>query len=383
MNEINSAESTVYELLRQRMDQWPTRAPKSAEILKILKELFTREEAELLTYFKGPYIDLANPEEIASRSGKPFEEVVEILNSLADRGLMYRMGHSRKRAKFTIWPVVIGIFEFFFSNSKIWSDEKKQKLGKLFESYMTRVLFPIISASNYPWPRVIPSNTSEKMIKIDKEIEGVSQKVLAFEEIEEILNQKTSFSVMDCSCRTHHEILGKGCGKTIETCVSFDLNAEFFIGNGMAKRLTREEMLDLLRKCEKEGLVHLSLNAQNINFICNCCKDCCGILRPLTEFHRPGMFATSNFRATIDRSKDCKECFQCFEKCPTHAILSIPNQGDGNPDFEIDEKLCIGCGLCSSNCPTKHFKLVKVKSDIPELGMPETYKRYARERYRY
>lgn len=124
MTQDQSLKMDYYELLRQRMDTWPTRTPKSTGIMKILKELFTEEEAEILSYFKGHLIDLATPLEIAERSNKPAEKVIEICNSLAKRGLLFKMGKSRKRAKFTIWPTVIGIFEFVFSNSKIYSEEK-------------------------------------------------------------------------------------------------------------------------------------------------------------------------------------------------------------------------------------------------------------------
>ena len=57
----NNETLNVYEKLRQKMDRWPTRAPKSREIIAILQELFTPQEAELLTYFKAPLTDRASP----------------------------------------------------------------------------------------------------------------------------------------------------------------------------------------------------------------------------------------------------------------------------------------------------------------------------------
>jgi len=57
MTQDQSLKMDYYELLRQRMDTWPTRTPKSTGIMKILKELFTEEEAEILSYFKGSFID--------------------------------------------------------------------------------------------------------------------------------------------------------------------------------------------------------------------------------------------------------------------------------------------------------------------------------------
>ncbi|MHA2290227.1 MAG: hypothetical protein ACXABG_15685, partial [Promethearchaeota archaeon] len=113
-----SSKEDYYELLRSRMDKWPTRTPKSPDIRKILKELFTEEEAEILSYFEGPYMDMATPSEISERSGKAEERVIKIFNSLAERGLLFKMGKSRKRSKFILLPTVIGIFEYVFSNAK-------------------------------------------------------------------------------------------------------------------------------------------------------------------------------------------------------------------------------------------------------------------------
>ena len=201
-----TAESTqnidYYELLRQRMDKWPTRTPKSIGIKKILKELFTEEEAELLSYFKGPFIDLASPIEISQRSGKPVENIIEICNSLAQKGLLFKLGKSRKRAKFSILPTIIGIFEYVFSNAKIYSDDKLKRLAKLFDNYLNRYMISTISSSNYPFSRVLPSKTSEKLIEVNEDLGIVSQKILPFEEVEQLINQYTAFSVMPCSCPT-------------------------------------------------------------------------------------------------------------------------------------------------------------------------------------
>ena len=172
----NSSINDPYEILRQKMDRWPTRTPKSKGIMKILREIFTEEEAEILSYFKAPLMDQASPIEIAQRSGKPVENVIEILNSVAERGLLFKLGKSRKRAKFSIWPTIIGIFEFVFSNAKIYSDEKIKRLARLFDNYLNRYLISTVATSNYPFPRILPSKTSEKVIEINEDLGIISQK---------------------------------------------------------------------------------------------------------------------------------------------------------------------------------------------------------------
>lgn len=373
-----------YELLRQKMDKWPTRTPNSKDINKILKELFTEEEAEILSHFRAPFMDQATPLEIAKRSNKPEEEVIETLNSLAKRGLMFKLGKSRKRAKFMIWPTVIGIFEFVFSNAKIYSDEKLKRLAKLFDNYLNRYIIPTGNTSSYPFARVLPSKTSEKVIEINEDLGIVSQKILAFEEVEELINQYTAFSVMPCSCRVKATHLGYTPKTPIDVCMTFDIAAEFFIENGMGKRLSKEEALELLIKCERNGLVHCTLNAQQPDFICNCDKEHCGILKTLTKFHRFGFpisNAFSNFRATIDESKQCNECYRCVDLCPTHAIFPSIEEG-GKFNIELKKEFCIGCGICSTNCSSKRLILEKVENKIPVKSLPEAYQKYGEQRFK-
>jgi len=167
----------------------------------------------------------------------------------------------------------------------------------------------------------------------------------------------------------------------IDVCMVFDMGAEYFIENGMGKRLTKEEALDLLIKCEKQGLVHCTLNAQKPEFICNCDKEHCGIIKGLTKFHRLGGFALSNFRAKIDESKECTECYRCVDLCPTHAVYpSIEEGGKFVPELKKD--LCIGCGVCSTNCSTKRLILEKVENKIPESSMQDAYQKFGKERFK-
>jgi Pyruvate/2-oxoacid:ferredoxin oxidoreductase delta subunit len=369
-----------YELLRQKMDKWPTRTPKSKDIMKILKELFTDEEAEILSFFHAPLMDLATPLEIAERSSKPVEKVVEVLNSLASRGLIFKIGKSRKRGKFSIWPTVIGIFEFVFSNAKIYSDEKIKRLARLFDNYLNRFIIPTATKSNYPFSRVLPSKTAEKIIEINEDLGIVSQKVLPFEEVEELINSTTTVATMPCSCRTKAKHLGYTPKSLMDVCITLDMAAEYFIENGMGKRLSKEEALELLIKCERNGLVHCTLNAQKPDFICNCDKEHCGMLKTMTKFHRFGVPAYSNFRIKIDENIECNECYRCVDLCPTHAIYPSIEDG-GKFNLELKKEFCIGCGVCSSNCSAKRLILEKVENKIPVETMPDAYRKYGEERF--
>ena len=107
------------------------------------------------------------------------------------------------------------------------------------------------------------------------------------------------------------------------------------------------------------------------------------LVKQLTKFHRfgfPFSNAFSNFRVKIDESIACTECYRCVDLCPTHAIYpSIEEVGKFN--LELKTELCIGCGVCSTNCPSKRIILEKVENKIPVESMPDAYRKYGRERF--
>ena len=52
--------------------------------------------------------------------------------------------------------------------------------------------------------------------------------------------------------------------------------ADYAIERGTGRALTKEEAIEMLRKCEEEGLVHVADNRKEVaHIICNCCDDCC------------------------------------------------------------------------------------------------------------
>ena len=79
----------VYNDLREQLDQYSMGFPstESGVELKILKKLFSEEEAEL-------YLDLSmmleTPEAVAKRTGREPEAVATLLERMVDKGLIFR-----------------------------------------------------------------------------------------------------------------------------------------------------------------------------------------------------------------------------------------------------------------------------------------------------
>ena len=106
--------------------------------------------------------------------------------------------------------------------------------------------------------------------------------------------------------------------------------------------------------------------AQNPGGMCNCCGDCCGVLRALKKHPHPAEMVFSNYFAAVD-AEICDGCETCLDHCQMAAI-----QLDDNDRAGIDLSRCIGCGLCVTTCPTGALHLVSKPEDQRRTPPPDS-----------
>jgi formate hydrogenlyase subunit 6/NADH:ubiquinone oxidoreductase subunit I len=166
-----------------------------------------------------------------------------------------------------------------------------------------------------------------------------------------------------CSCRHEKHHLGeKTCQTPLDTCSTFGPAADFMVRNGLAREVSKTEMLENVARSREMGLV---LNADNVrrnaSFMCHCCSCCCTVLLGITKHGYPNAVVTSSYIAHSDRQL-CKGCGTCTRRCP---IKALPRVADPDPRFakhgrpQVDESLCIGCGVCAVKCKSGAMKLHK------------------------
>ncbi|MHA1299700.1 MAG: ATP-binding protein [Candidatus Helarchaeota archaeon] len=392
MNDVD----IVYEKLRDRITRWPVRVPKSQNLTKLLKLIFTPEEAEIMSFFEQPHIDRVSTKKLVKRvlaKTDKFSEdqILEIADNLAKRGMLHRYckvtSSGKEKIEYYIWPMVIGIFEWFFSKAGMsdgtYSEDKIKTVTKLFEKYAYEGFLLEIGASKYPWARVIPAEQANKVVEVNEDLGIEKPIVLPFEQVKIAIERADGIGVIPCACRTEGKYSTrqghKACDNPIDVCMILgDIDAFKYAGM-LVRELTKEEALELLKKCEKRGLVHCTSNAQEMHFICNCCSCHCGILRGLIEIRNPLAFMKSNYIAKYNEN-ECKKCFRCVEICPTKAITHHMAHESYEEKFTVNPEFCIGCGVCASNCPTKKIDLKKIRNEIPEESVAEAYMRCERER---
>jgi Na+-translocating ferredoxin:NAD+ oxidoreductase RNF subunit RnfB len=127
---------------------------------------------------------------------------------------------------------------------------------------------------------------------------------------------------------------------------------------GVARPISKEEMLGFLEKADRDGLVLQPQNTANPLFVCCCCGCCCGVLTTAKKRAKPAEFFQADFLAVVDPDK-CQVCGTCAPRCQMDAIAD----GDGPP--VVAEDRCIGCGLCVTTCPSEAMSLRKKERRPP------------------
>jgi len=344
----------IYQNLREFLDKLPggfPETPNGTEI-KILKKLFTPEQAELamkLTYA---------PEElsvISKRINMDESELSEKLEEMAKKGLIFRVRKNDTRY-YHAEQFIIGIYEFQAKN-------KDREFYRLFEEYI-------------PYLGMSLANVKTKQMRYIPMASAVTSEtqIATYNRVRDLLSKEDLIAVQQCICKQTQTLQDNVCQKPQEVCFAFGDFARFIIDNEMGRHVSKEEADKILEQAENEGLVLGIPNAQKLSFLCCCCTCCCPNLRFSKLAERPADIVLSYHESQID-SDLCTGCGLCMEKCQMDAIKMADDIA------EIIDGRCIGCGLCVSSCPEDAITLKqKPEMEAPPKDFRDMFDRIAAER---
>ena len=339
----------VYYDLREQLDQYSMGFPatESGVDLRILERLFSEEEAEL-------YLSLSmmseTPDAIAQRIGRDAAAVAALLERMFEKGLIFRVKKGDS-PRYGAVPFVVGSYEY-------QAKDIDRGLAELFEQYFVEALGKK-GIGQMPPLRTIPVNKSIHHL----------WPVAPYEDVKKIVESKDKISVSNCICRMQQGLLDKGCDKPLEVCFQFGSHAQYYVDKGMARFITKEEALSIIDKCDQEGLVPQPFASQDAGGMCNCCGDCCGILRSIKFHSKPAEQVLTNYYAAVDPDV-CSACETCVDRCQMEAVKA----GDNDVAL-VDRDRCIGCGLCVTTCPSEALSL-RSKPESERKEPPTTAKDY-------
>ena len=346
----------VYKKLAEHLDNLPTSYPStdSGVELRILKRLFTPEEAEIATTLTMMPEPVAG---IAERTGRDAEALAETLAEMSRKGLIFRISKGDKTL-YSAAQFVIGIWEYHVNSLD-------EDLIRDVNEYMPILMKKGLLSAKTQQLRVVP---------VAKSV-SAEMAVMPFEAAEAIINKQSKIIVSPCICRKEQKMIGKGCDKPSEACLIFGAGAYYYEKNGLGREIDKAEALDILKAGVDAGLVLQPGNQQKSMNICMCCGCCCGVLKNLKTLDKPAEVIHTNYYAQVDEEL-CTACEACVDRCQMDAI-TVEEAALVNLDR------CIGCGLCVTDCPTEAITLEQKAEDsryLPPKNVFETYMNIAQER---
>jgi Fe-S-cluster-containing hydrogenase component 2 len=247
--------------------------------------------------------------------------------------------------------------------------KKGTAVGKLYADYWLYLATNTVKVipTRTPYFRVLPVEAAVGVganaveVPLDVEVPDPRQ-VLPLDIASEVVRKQRVIGVAECYCRAMKDFQGEHCEKPRETCFVFNEFAESLIDQGIARVLTLDEALQILRECEQNGLVHNADNFQGqIRGLCNCCSCCCPGIQAGASGQK-NVQADSRYVVQYDPQK-CLHDYACVEACPFDAISY------NGPVF--NSQACFGCGHCVSVCPGGALHL-EVRTKAPTV--PRTSK---------
>jgi Pyruvate/2-oxoacid:ferredoxin oxidoreductase delta subunit len=337
----------VYIKLQKHLDKQAVGFPatRSGVEIKILKHIFTPEEAEIACCLSYKFEPLKSIFSRADHLVDSQEELGACLDRMQKKGGIESIINNGKMV-YCNAPLVVGMYEFQLKRLT-------PEFIEDFNKYTSHKNFGIeFLSTKLPQMRTIP---------VAKSIHP-HHNVSTFDEISTLMQQaEEPFVILECICRTKKSIEGKSCKKTDrkETCLAIGNMARMVLPSGAGREITRDEAMSIIEKNQKQGLVLQPSNTEKAEFICSCCGCCCGMLRTHQSLPKPLDFWASNFYAKVDRDT-CEECGACEKRCQVGAVSASEKKQPAVVNFDR----CLGCGVCVPSCPTQSITLMKKPAEV-------------------
>lgn len=333
--------SNVYQRLREQLNRYAFGYPEAASGVEIdlLKLMFTEEEASMFTQLSAQSETAAN---VAVRLGKPVADIASRLADMADKGLLFRERQGDS-IKYSAIPFIHGLLEFQVTRLG-------RPLVKLTGQYINEVYKDNMAQGMRAFIRTVPV----------QEAVAAPNEVAPYDDARQVLIDADLIVITECACRQQKDLFGKACSKPREVCFMFGPMGQYYIDNGLGRKIDRKEALQILDRAHEAGCITQMAAARYPFSMCNCCVCCCGFLKAVSKHEKPAELVSSNYKIDFNRN-NCIGCGICVERCGMGA--AVLNSSDGLSEQNSDR--CIGCGLCVTTCPTKSRQLV------PKAGDPQ------------
>lgn len=192
------------------------------------------------------------------------------------------------------------------------------------------------------------------------------------EECERVFELATSIVQLPCVCRNAASTPEEGFCLAV-TALPMDATLrEAFSGftdgpdTAGLQRLTKDEAMAVLRRCESEGLMHSvwTFKTPFIGAICNCDIGSGCMAMNMTVGHDIKVMWRGESVIALS-AEECTGCRACVKHCPFGAIDAPADKG---APISVRMRDCYGCGVCRAVCRTGALSLVP-RETVPEVAL--------------
>lgn len=272
----------LYRALQRHLDRMPVPYPptESGVEIRILKRLFTPDEAKLalcLSAIPGRLGAIHR----RTRRTMSRDQLGEALDRMAEKGSIQKMPDKRG-PRYGKSSLALGMYE-------AQVNRLTPELERNVRAYFDEALGQEIIGPRTPQMRTVPVHKSIP----------VEHAVATYDDIRRSVEAMPGpFAVIPCVCGRGGHFRGKPCKQTTEprNCLMFGAAAVMMTKKGIARAVSREEMLGFLEQADREGLVLQPENTVNPLFVCCCCGCCCGVLTAAKKLVRHYWISCADFR---------------------------------------------------------------------------------------
>ena len=362
--------------------------PVVPPLVEMMDMVVTDSELDYLVQLETGTYDF---DQAFSLSNMAEDEFYGFLDSLQRKGFIHGQEDSRGNTEYRLNAIAVGWYEcmMHYLMGKPNEKEFSQKFNEVFEYFKKFNFFPLRNIQNLILPALLDANqdteiidpkiegkNKRRVIPLNKDVSVPNQRVYPTSYVNELIEkfgEKDQIYVFPCVCRHAKTLTDSECQFDIprESCIGLGKIVTPWVDWGYGRKVSKEEAMEILKDVREHGAVHSVIHDRDdyhlpIIAICNCCWDCCGMLKPY-NMGAISLKYNVSFTARIKQNADCKGCGICEKFCPTTAIRLKNDKVTLNPDR------CIGCGQCAFQCRQNNIELYpnKRKVYLPLLNPSE------------
>ena len=346
--------------------------PPARPLIEMMDLTTTDEELEFLLQMGTDLYDYALA---FNASQMPAEQFQDFFDTMQRKGLVHIEYGESGTVQYRLNAVAVGWYEAMMHYIVGKPGEKvfSQKWNDFFRYFQKFNFFPLRNLQNlflrrYSSPSqdaglldpAIQDKSKRKTIPINTGVSTVGSKVyptFVVSELIESFGNQDAIYVFPCVCRRGNKVIESPCSFDYpeESCIAFGDIAKTWAEWGYGRHVNSAEAIDILKEVRSRGAVHSVIHERDdchlpALAICNCCWDCCGLLK---SYNMGGLPLTYNaaYMARIKDPAKCKGCGVCEKYCPTTAMNVIDQQ------VHLRSDRCIGCGQCAFQCRQNNIEL--------------------------